>query len=40
MTGYGADGNQEHQDRVDAIVPKPFDIDQLRATLAALLRNQ
>ena len=38
MTGYGADTNPENQNKVDAIVSKPFEIEQLRATLVNLLR--
>ncbi|MBN8724337.1 MAG: response regulator [Acidobacteria bacterium] len=39
MTGYGADTNPENQNKVDAIVSKPFEIEQLRVTLVNLLRH-
>lgn len=39
MTGYGADTSPENQAKVDAIISKPFDIEQLRETLTKLLRN-
>lgn len=39
MTGYGADSSPENQTKVDAIISKPFDIEQLRETLTNLLRT-
>lgn len=39
MTGYGADTNPDNQAKVDAIISKPFDIEQLRETLTKLLRT-
>ncbi len=39
MTGYGADAAPEKQAKVDAIVSKPFEIEQLRLTLSKLLIN-
>lgn len=39
MTGYGADTNPEKQVKVDAIVSKPFEIEQLRVTLSKLLAS-
>ncbi|MBI4854728.1 MAG: PAS domain S-box protein [Acidobacteria bacterium] len=39
MTGYGADTSPENQAKVDAIISKPFDIEQLQETLTNLLRS-
>lgn len=37
MTGYGSDISSDHQSKVDAIVSKPFDMDQLSSILTMLL---
>ncbi|KAF0249652.1 MAG: Histidine kinase [bacterium] len=39
MTGYGADSSPDNQAKVDAIISKPFDIEQLQETLSKLLRT-